>query len=156
MDQIELNCVLMLNWIAWNRTVFYTKLKCLKYNLVCLKMDMVLITYNRWYAIKPTNQPNKQTNKQRYTHSLSSTLPSSLSLSLSLSGLSWVKYTKKCYWSNPVYTKPYVIVNHFFNSNYKIFKYQLEVVTFVNLSLTTSRVCEKENPFFILEKHPNA
>ena len=36
MDQIELNCVLMLNWIAWNRTVWtfklriYTKLNCLK------------------------------------------------------------------------------------------------------------------------------
>ena len=40
MGQIELNCVLMLNWIAWNRTVFdillcvdknytYTKLNCL-------------------------------------------------------------------------------------------------------------------------------
>ena len=22
-DQIELNCVLMLNWIVWNKTVFY-------------------------------------------------------------------------------------------------------------------------------------
>ena len=35
MDQIELNCVLMLNWIISNRTVFtltlyYTKLNCLK------------------------------------------------------------------------------------------------------------------------------
>ena len=35
MDQIELNCVLMLNWITWNRTVLilklhtYVKLNCL-------------------------------------------------------------------------------------------------------------------------------
>ena len=52
MGQIELNCVLMLNWIVWNRTVFdigiaylckielfvnkkytYAKLDCLKFNL---------------------------------------------------------------------------------------------------------------------------
>ena len=37
-DQIELNCILMLNWIAWNRTVLtfklctYTKRNCLKKN----------------------------------------------------------------------------------------------------------------------------
>ena len=37
MGQIELNCVLMLHWIAWNRTVLtfklhtYTKLNCLKW-----------------------------------------------------------------------------------------------------------------------------
>ena len=42
MDQIELNCVLMLNWIAWNRTVFtfklctYVKLNCLKW--ICFSM----------------------------------------------------------------------------------------------------------------------
>ena len=37
MCQIELNCVLMLNWIVWNRTVLgrtklctYSKFKCLK------------------------------------------------------------------------------------------------------------------------------
>ena len=36
MDQIDVNCVLMLNWINWNRTVLtckprtYTKLSCLK------------------------------------------------------------------------------------------------------------------------------
>ena len=38
MVQIESNCILMLNWIAWNRTVLtfklhtYTKLNCLKWN----------------------------------------------------------------------------------------------------------------------------
>ena len=38
MGQIELNCVLMLNWITWNRTVLtcklhtYAKLNCLKWN----------------------------------------------------------------------------------------------------------------------------
>ena len=33
MDQIELNCVLILNWIVWNRTVF------------CIKMDLALKTF---------------------------------------------------------------------------------------------------------------
>ena len=38
MGQIELNCVLILDWIAWNRTVLtfklrtYAKLNCLKWN----------------------------------------------------------------------------------------------------------------------------
>ena len=42
MGQIELNWVLMLNWIAWNRTVLtfklhtYAKLKCLKWNCFCM------------------------------------------------------------------------------------------------------------------------
>ena len=36
MNQIEVNCVLMLNWIVWNRTVLtfkmhtYAKMNCLK------------------------------------------------------------------------------------------------------------------------------
>ena len=30
MSQIELNCVLMLNWNVWSRTVLYAKLNCLK------------------------------------------------------------------------------------------------------------------------------
>ena len=34
----------MLNWIVWNRTIF-------------IKMDLALITYKGWYAIKP-NQPS--------------------------------------------------------------------------------------------------
>ena len=75
--QIELNCVLMLNWIAWNRTdltlklylciteLFETELfRTLKVYLcytdlfeielfICIKMDLALITYNGWYAIKP-------------------------------------------------------------------------------------------------------
>ena len=32
MDQIELNCVFMLNWIVWNRTVLCAKLNYLKLN----------------------------------------------------------------------------------------------------------------------------
>ena len=42
MSQIELNCVLMLNWIAWNRTVLtfkqchYAKLNCLEWNWFCM------------------------------------------------------------------------------------------------------------------------
>ena len=46
MGQIELNCVLMLNWIVWNRTVLtfklcsYVKLKCFKWNCLCIKMDL--------------------------------------------------------------------------------------------------------------------
>ena len=32
MGQIELKCVLMLNWTAWNRTVLYAKQVCLKWN----------------------------------------------------------------------------------------------------------------------------
>ena len=42
MRQIQLNCVLMLNWIAWNRTVLtfklriYAELNCLKWNCFCI------------------------------------------------------------------------------------------------------------------------
>ena len=42
MSQIELNYVLMLNWIAWNRTVLaiklhtYATLNCLKWNCFCM------------------------------------------------------------------------------------------------------------------------
>ena len=36
MGQIEPNCVLMLNWIAWNRTVLAIKL-CIYAKLNCLK-----------------------------------------------------------------------------------------------------------------------
>ena len=42
MDQIELNCVLVLNWITWNRAVLtfklrtYAKLNCLKWNCFCM------------------------------------------------------------------------------------------------------------------------
>ena len=40
---LQLNCVLMLNWIVWNGTVFdietvlYTKLNCLKYSWLLVK-----------------------------------------------------------------------------------------------------------------------
>ena len=42
MVQIELNCLLILNWIAWNRNVLtfklltYTKMNCLKWNCFCM------------------------------------------------------------------------------------------------------------------------
>ena len=42
LGQIELNCVLMLNWITWSKTVLtfkqrtYAKLNCLKWNYFCL------------------------------------------------------------------------------------------------------------------------
>ena len=41
MCQIRLNCIVMLNWIVWNRTVLtfkvriYAKLNCLKWNCFC-------------------------------------------------------------------------------------------------------------------------
>ena len=44
----QLNCVLMLNWIVWKRTVYFYK-------------NGFGITYKSWYAIKP-----KQTNKQTF------------------------------------------------------------------------------------------
>ena len=40
--QIKLNCILMLNWIAWNRTVLtfklhaYAKMNCFKWNCFCM------------------------------------------------------------------------------------------------------------------------
>ena len=69
MGQIELNCVLKLSWIVWNRTVLtfklrtYAKLNCLKWN--CLyesKWIWHWITYNSWYTIKP-NQTKPKTKK---------------------------------------------------------------------------------------------
>ena len=48
MGQIELNSVLVLNWIAWNRNVFtfklhtYVKLNCLKWNCFCM------LNWNVW------------------------------------------------------------------------------------------------------------
>ena len=41
--QIELKCVLMVNWITWNKTVLifkqstYAKLNCLKWNYFCMR-----------------------------------------------------------------------------------------------------------------------
>ena len=48
------NCVLMLNWTVWNRTVFvfYTELFEIE-RFICVKMDLALITYNGRFAIKP-------------------------------------------------------------------------------------------------------
>ena len=34
--------ILMLNWIVWNK-------------IICMKMDLALITHNGWYAIKPNH-----------------------------------------------------------------------------------------------------
>ena len=47
--KIELNCVLILNWIVWNRTVYM------------YKMNLALITYNGWYAIKSNQTKPNQT-----------------------------------------------------------------------------------------------
>ena len=47
MSQIELNCVLTLNWVAWNKTALtiklrtYTKLNCLKWNCFCMPNEIV-------------------------------------------------------------------------------------------------------------------
>ena len=45
MGQIELNCVLMLNWIVWNRTIYMCK--------------NGLIPYNGWWVIKSNQTKNK-------------------------------------------------------------------------------------------------
>ena len=53
---VELNCVLMLNWIAWNRTVLtfklciYAKLKCLKWN--CFSMLTELFEMELFLTLK--------------------------------------------------------------------------------------------------------
>ena len=61
------NCVLMLNWIVWNRTVLklncvwtrnytYTKTELSEIEFfICIKMDLVLMIYNGWCAIKPNH-----------------------------------------------------------------------------------------------------
>ena len=46
--QIDLNCVLTLNWIVWNRTVYI------------IKMDLAWITDNYWCAIKPNQTRSNQ------------------------------------------------------------------------------------------------
>ena len=59
--QIELKCVIMLDGIVWNGTGFWhwnlylreTDLFEIKL-LICIEIDLVLTTYNGWYAIKPT------------------------------------------------------------------------------------------------------
>ena len=62
MNRIELSCVLMLNWIVWNRTVF------------CIKWIWHWITYKGWCALKP--------NQAKY-------LPSYQFLTLPPCSLSW-------------------------------------------------------------------
>ena len=48
------NCVPMLNWIVWNRTVFVCKTELFEIELfIFIKMDLALITYNGWCTIKP-------------------------------------------------------------------------------------------------------
>ena len=52
----NINCVLMLNWIAWNRTVMtfklrtYAKLNCLKWNCFCMLnwivWKRIVLTFN--------------------------------------------------------------------------------------------------------------
>ena len=47
MGKIQINCVYMLNWLAWNRTVLacklrtYAKLNCLKWNCFCMLNSIV-------------------------------------------------------------------------------------------------------------------
>ena len=47
MGQIELNCVLMLNWITWNKTVLTfklptdAKLNCLEWNCFCMQNMLI-------------------------------------------------------------------------------------------------------------------
>ena len=44
-DKIKLNCVRILNWVVWKRTVYMQKKK--------KKKDLALKSYNGWCAIKP-------------------------------------------------------------------------------------------------------
>ena len=56
MGQIELNCVFMLNWIAWNRTVLtfklltWARLNCLKWICLCtlnwIVWNRIVLTFN--------------------------------------------------------------------------------------------------------------
>ena len=64
MGQIELNPVLMLNWIVWNRTVYIPKLY------------LALITNNGWCAIK-TNQTKPSLYKDDWERYESNYSPSS-------------------------------------------------------------------------------
>ena len=88
MGQIEPNCILMLNWIVWNRTVFWNwncvfmlnwiawNKTFLTFNLVnkktililivwnrtvnMYKIDLAFIIYNRWCNTKPNQtKPNQ-------------------------------------------------------------------------------------------------
>ena len=68
MGQIELNCVLMLNWIIWNGTVFdiETMYLCLTELfeielIICIKIDLALnnLQWLMCYKTKP-NQTNYQ------------------------------------------------------------------------------------------------
>ena len=57
-SQIELNCVFMINWIVWNRTVFMLNWIVWNRTFTCFKMVLALITYNGWCA-KKTNKPKQ-------------------------------------------------------------------------------------------------
>ena len=94
MGQIELKCVLMLNWITWNRTFWifklctYAKLNCLKWNfltlklylcltelfeielIICIKMNLALNNLQRLICHKP-KQPTNQINAQKFSLSFS-------------------------------------------------------------------------------------
>ena len=65
MSQIELNCTLMLNWIAWNGTVWHWNCVLLlnwfiwNRTVFMYKMNLALINYNGWCTIKPNQtKPN--------------------------------------------------------------------------------------------------
>ena len=59
MGQIELKCVLMINWIVWSRTVFDIEtvhmLNWIVWNgtVLCLKKNLASISYNGWCVAKP-------------------------------------------------------------------------------------------------------
>ena len=62
MGQIELNCILMLNWLfeielflTW-KLCTYAKLNCLKWNCFCIKMDLAL-NNQQWLMFHKT-KPN--------------------------------------------------------------------------------------------------
>ena len=63
MSQIELNCVLMPNWIVWNRTVLIFNLRLTKLFeiglFICIKMDLALNNLLRLICHK-TKQKKKQ------------------------------------------------------------------------------------------------
>ena len=63
-SQIELNCVLMLNWIVWNRTVFgietayLCKTEMLEIELFWHLTELFWHLTVYWYAIKQNNRPS--------------------------------------------------------------------------------------------------
>ena len=60
MGQIELNCVLILNWIVWNRTVYFNKNGLITHNGWCtIKLKQTI--WERWRNKKFCVQQNSET-----------------------------------------------------------------------------------------------